>query len=376
MKGRVVVGMSGGVDSALAAALLLEQGYEVIGVTLNLWPEEEPGVIQERGGCCGLGAVFDARAVAFRLGIPYYVLNLRQEFEEHVVQPFALQYARGRTPNPCVLCNRFIKFDAFLERAFELGADYVATGHYARKEWREGRWHLLKAVDERKDQSYALYAIRQDQLAHALFPLGHLTKDKVREMAAQRRLHTAQKPDSQELCFVATGKYAEEVGRRHPEALQEGVIRHVSGEILGTHGGIAHFTVGQRRGLGLAAGEPLYVVHLDEERGEVWVGPEAYLYREGLIAEDLRLVAMTEEDLAKRLPLPVEVRIRYRGEPRPASIVGVEEGRVEIRFHEPARAVTPGQAAVLYVGDEVLGGATIAAALPHPAQKVTVLSRP
>lgn len=374
MKGRVVVGMSGGVDSSLAAALLLEEGYEVIGVTLNLWPEEEPGVIQERGGCCGLGAVFDARAVAFRLGIPYYVLNLRQEFEAHVVRPFALQYARGKTPNPCVLCNRFIKFDAFLERALELGADYVATGHYARKEWRDGRWHLLKAVDQRKDQSYALYAISQEQLARALFPLGNFTKDEVRRMAAERRLHTAFKPDSQELCFVATGKYAEEVGRRHPEALREGIIRHVNGEILGTHRGIAHYTVGQRRGLGVAAGEPLYVVHLDEAANEVWVGPEEYLYRDGLIAEDLHLVAMTEEELKEKLPLRVEVRIRYRGEPRPASIVEVEGTRVRLRFHEPARAVTPGQAAVFYMGDEVLGGATIAAALPHPAQKVTVLS--
>lgn len=357
-RGLVVSAMSGGVDSSVATALLLESGYDVIGVTMNLWPEEEPGVVQERGGCCGLGAVFDARAVADRLRVPYYVMNFRDAFEERVIDPFVRAYASGRTPNPCLACNRHVKFETLLERARELGADHLATGHYARCEFDpvSGRWQLLRAADARKDQTYALYTLTQEQLARTLFPLGGLEKPDVRRMAAARGLITAQKPDSQEICFVArAGRYTDVVRERSPEAFRPGPIVHVDGRVLGEHAGIAAYTVGQRRGLGLHATEPLYVVELDPEENRVVVGPESALYRDVLYAEDLNWIAFEAPDG----PVACEARVRYRGETTPCLVEPLPSGDVRVVFAEPVRAPTPGQAVVFYDGERVLGGGTI-----------------
>ncbi|MBX5476057.1 MAG: tRNA 2-thiouridine(34) synthase MnmA [Clostridia bacterium] len=370
-RGVVVAAMSGGVDSSVAAALLKEQGYEVIGVTMNLWPEDEPGVVQERGGCCGLGAVFDARAVADRLGIPYYVLNFRDIFETQVIDRFVADYARGRTPNPCLACNRYIKFDALLHKARQMGADYVATGHYARvdRDPLTGRYRLRRAVDARKDQSYALYALTQDQLAQTLLPLGGFTKPEVRRMAAERGLFVANKPDSQEICFVASGRYTEVVQERAPQGMTPGPILDLDGREVGRHFGLAAYTIGQRRRLGIHADRPLYVVALDPQRNAVIVGPEEALYCEGLVAEDLNWIAWPE--LTE--PVPVEAKIRYNGQPVRGVIHPQEDGRVRMVFDEPARSVTPGQAVVFYRGDEVVGGGTIEAPLRgagHPLERL------
>ncbi|MBE3590329.1 MAG: tRNA 2-thiouridine(34) synthase MnmA [Firmicutes bacterium] len=372
-RGVVVAAMSGGVDSSVAAALLKEQGYEVIGVTMNLWPEDEPGVVQERGGCCGLGAVFDARAVADRLGIPYYVLNFRDVFEEQVIDRFAADYARGRTPNPCLLCNRYIKFEALLKKARQMGADYVATGHYARvdRDPLTGRYRLRRAVDARKDQSYALYALTQDQLAQTLLPLGAFTKPEVRRMAAERGLFVATKPDSQEICFVASGRYTEVVQARAPEGMRPGPILDLDGREIGRHPGLAAFTVGQRRGLGLQGGRPLYVVALDPERNAVIVGPEEALESEGLLAEDVHWIAGAPPEEPRR----VQAKIRYQGRLVPGVVQAEPGGRARLDFDEPARAVTPGQAVVFYDGDEVLGGGTIVSALhgaDHPLARLAL----
>lgn len=362
---RVVAAMSGGVDSSLAAALLVEAGYEVIGVTMNLWPEEEPGVVEARGGCCGLGAVFDARAVADCLGIPHYVVNFRDAFEEDVVAPFVAEYARGRTPNPCLLCNRRIKFAALLDRAEDLGADWVATGHYARTEQdpATGRRLLLRARDGAKDQTYALYGLTQGQLARALFPIGALTKPEVRRMALARGLATATKPDSQELCFVAArGRYTDVLRGRAPHAFRPGPIVDLAGRVVGRHEGIAAFTLGQRRGLGVAGGERLYVVALDPDANAVVVGPEEALYRSELLADDLNWIAFEEPEG----PIACRAQVRYRGEAAPCTVEPMGDGRARVVFEAPVRAPTPGQAVVFYDGETVLGGGTILA-VPAPA---------
>ncbi|MBX6350397.1 MAG: tRNA 2-thiouridine(34) synthase MnmA [Clostridia bacterium] len=357
--------MSGGVDSSLAAALLVEAGYEVVGVTMNLWPEEEPGVVEARGGCCGLGAVFDARAVADRLGIRHYVVNFREAFEAGVVAPFASEYARGRTPNPCLLCNRYVKFAALLDLALDLGAERVATGHYARtaEDRSAGRVLLLRAADRQKDQTYALYALTQAQLAHALFPLGGLTKPEVRRMALARGLATAMKPESQELCFVAArGRYTDVLRLRAPEAMTPGPIVDLEGRVVGRHEGIGAYTVGQRRGLGLAGGERLYVVALDPAANAVVVGPESALYRRELVATDLNWIAWE----APSGPVACRAQVRYHGEALPCTVEPRPDGAARVVFDAPVRAPTPGQAIVFYDGDTVLGGGTIAA-VPGPA---------
>src|SRR3954464_13731748 len=272
---RVIVGMSGGVDSSVTAGLLVEQGYDVVGITLNLWPELE-GVPDDNreDACCALGAVEDARRVADRLGIKYYVMNFRETFEEKVIKDFVKEYARGRTPNPCVRCNQFIKFDALLARASQFGADYVATGHYVRVEQDadSGRWLLRKAADPSKDQSYVLYVMTQDRLERALFPLGELSKSETRKLAEEWHLPVANKPESQDICFVPYKRYTEFLERHAPETLQDGPIVDTSGNRVGTHQGIALHTIGQRRGLGLATKEPRYVTNLDSATNTVMIG--------------------------------------------------------------------------------------------------------
>ncbi len=358
---RIVVAMSGGVDSSVAAALLLAQGFDVVGVSMQL--SATPAATVKAGqGCCSLEDFRDARRVAAHLGIPYYVWNLQDAFRTRVTDVFAAEYLRGRTPNPCVLCNRDLKFDELWTRAGTLGAELVATGHYARvvrDEPASGRWRLLRARDERKDQSYFLFGLTQTELARTRFPLGELTKDEVRAHARRLGLPVAEKPESQEICFVPDRDYAGWVERHVPaDALRPGAIQDERGATLATHGGVHRFTVGQRRGLGIGDGVARWVTRVDGATGTVHVGDKASLASRGLVAEQVRWAAGVPADDGT-----VRVRIRHRHIPVAARLTHTANDRVEAWFDEPASAVTPGQAAVFYRGDEVLGGGWIAEAL-------------
>jgi tRNA-specific 2-thiouridylase len=355
---RVIVGMSGGVDSSVTAGLLVEQGYDVVGITLNLWPELEGAPADAReDACCALGAVEDARRVADRLGIRYYVMNFRDVFEEKVVKDFVGEYARGRTPNPCVRCNQFIKFDALLAKAALFGADYVATGHYVRVEQNPAteRWLLRMAADPSKDQSYVLYVMTQDRLARALFPLGALSKTETRRLAEEWRLPVASKPESQDICFVPYKRYTEFLERQAPETLQEGPVVDSSGQRIGTHRGLALHTIGQRRGLTLTVREPRYVTGLDAATNTVMVGTLDDLARSECHLEEVNWVKIPEPSE----PVRVQARIRYRAELAAATVYAEPGARARVVFDEPRRAVTPGQAVVFYDGEYVVGGGTI-----------------
>jgi tRNA-uridine 2-sulfurtransferase len=364
---RVLVGMSGGVDSSVAAALLCEAGYDVIGVTLNVWPERDPmqALVEREDACCSLSAVEDARRVADQLGIPYYVLNFKDVFQRQVMANFATEYARGRTPNPCVRCNQFVKFDALLARAVAVDADHVATGHYARVDHdaASGRWRLLRAVDRAKDQSYVLYVMSQERLARTLFPLGGMAKADVRAHAARLGLATAGKAESQEICFVPSGNYRDYLAEAAPETRRRGPIVHLDGRVLGTHAGLAYYTIGQRKGLGVTAGEPLFVVDLLPAENRVVVGPREALLATGCLVEDVSYVALPGLDG----PRVAQARIRYKAEDAPVEIVPAADGRLAVRFLTPQRAVTPGQTIVFYDDDVVLAGGTIAARLDEAA---------
>lgn len=355
---RVVVAMSGGVDSSVVAAILKERGYDVIGITMQIWPKSQENPAQERpGGCCSLSAVEDARAVAHDLGIPYYVVNLREEFEQEVIDYFCREYARGRTPNPCIVCNHRLKFGALLEKALSLGAEYVATGHYARVQFdeRRGRFLLLRGVDEHKDQSYALYGLSQYQLGHSLFPLGRLKKEETRRIAATLGLPVAAKRDSQEICFVPDDDYRGFLWQHIPDRIKPGPFLDRTGRVLGTHKGLPFYTVGQRRGLGFASGERLYVTSLDPERNAVILGRAEDLYSQELTVEEVNWVSIAPPSL----PLTAAVKVRYNGAETPAEIIPTGDNGLIVRFERPVRAATPGQAAVFYQGDEVLGGGVI-----------------
>jgi tRNA-specific 2-thiouridylase len=373
LKHRIVVAMSGGVDSSVAAALLVEQGHEVIGVTLNVEPREVEEANAERvDACCSLASVEDARRVADRLGVPHYPLNFRELFRERVIDDFVAEYRRGRTPNPCVRCNEHVKFEAVLHRLHALEADYVATGHYARRDRddRTGRWRLWRGADRRKDQSYVLYPLGQPLLGRSLFPLGGMTKDEVRATARRLGLVTADKPESQEICFVASGSYADFIARRAPEAVRPGPILDTGGRRLGEHRGIVYYTVGQRRGLFLSSAEPLYVVEIDAERNTLVVGPEHELLRRAFIVAALNWVSIDRPDRVR----PAEVRVRSHAAEVPCTLHPLDDGRVRVELDEPQKAVTPGQAAVFYDRDLVLGGGTIDRVLRHDEVDAPALS--
>ena len=337
--------MSGGVDSSVAAALLVEQGYEVIGITMRLWTEARPEDYTGRSQCCAIEDIGDARRVAQRLGIPHYTLNLERPFRQFVVDRFIDEYAHGRTPNPCLNCNTYIKFDAFLERARALGADRIATGHYARSGLGEdGRTQLLRGVDRNKDQSYFLYTLAWEALAMTLFPVGGLQKQEVRAVAERHNLSVADKPESADICFVPGGDYRAVVATQVAD--RAGLVLDTEGREVGRHRGIQHFTIGQRKGLEIGGGERRFVTEIDAEANVVTVGSADDLQVSRIGLSDIRWLAAPTDR--------VEVQLRYRSDPVPATLNGNS-----LRLDAPARAVAPGQAAVFYDGDRVLGGGTV-----------------
>ena len=345
--------MSGGVDSSVAAALLAEQGHDVIGLSMQLYSQGEAGAAF--GSCCTLDDLNDARRVASLIGFPHYVLNFERQFQETVISNFVHEYASGRTPLPCAHCNSDLKFSTLLERAHGLGAATVATGHYARVEQRGGRWLLKRSADRDKDQSYFLFSLTQDQLASAMFPVGSLTKPQVRREAHRLALQVAEKPDSQEICFVPDGDYASFVAKKNPAAAQAGAIVAESGQHLGTHAGIHRFTVGQRKGLGISGPAPMYVLRIDADSGEVMVGPKSSLERTTLTASGVNWVATD----APAAWLPVTAQIRHRHAPAAARVRALDDARAELEFDTPQSAITPGQAVVFYQDDVVVGGGWI-----------------
>ncbi|HXG41273.1 MAG TPA: tRNA 2-thiouridine(34) synthase MnmA [Dehalococcoidia bacterium] len=354
---RVLVAMSGGVDSSVAAALLLEQGYQVVGVTMRLWTLEDPLAPRLQRRCCSVEDTEDARAAADVLGIPHYVLNFERQFQAQVVDYFVGEYASGRTPNPCIACNQHIKFGPLLEYAAALGCDYVATGHYVRRRLGLQGYELWRAVDPQKDQSYVLYMLGQEELARTLFPVGEHTKDEVRAMARRLGLPNADKPDSADICFVPNGDYRSFVRQR--AAVAPGPIVDRQGNVLGEHTGIVGYTVGQRRGLPARGGSrPLYVLEVDARANAIVVGGEEELYAEGAECTALRFVCGRPPAEA----VEVEAKVRYRAPTVPALLTADGE-RGEVRFREPQRAVAPGQAIVFYQGERVLGGGIIARVL-------------
>ncbi|MCX7974815.1 MAG: tRNA 2-thiouridine(34) synthase MnmA [Candidatus Aminicenantes bacterium] len=355
---KVVVAMSGGVDSSVAAALLKNQGYEVIGLTMKLFSlPAEVCLNEELRSCCGFKAVEDAQQVCWQLGIPHFVVDLREDFEKWVIENFCQEYVQGRTPNPCIRCNEFIKFRRLWEKVKNLGADFLATGHHARIEFDEkrGRFLLKKGRDIAKDQSYFLYPLTQEQLKRTLFPVGNYTKAQIRHLASKFGLHVADRAESQEICFVLDGDYINFLKSRKPEAFRPGPIMDKTGRQLGEHQGIAHFTIGQRRGMKISWKKPLYVIGLDPERKAVIVGEEKELLRKKLIATKVNLIALDKIDL----PITVKAKIRYKHEEAKAIVSPLEKDSVVVEFIEPQRAITPGQSVVFYQKQIVLGGGII-----------------
>ncbi|NUO80806.1 tRNA 2-thiouridine(34) synthase MnmA [candidate division KSB1 bacterium] len=356
-----VVAMSGGVDSSVAALLLHEHGYRVIGITLNLWDyHASGGNVNLESGCCSIDTMADARAVCHKLGVPHYVSDFREIFERSVQDNFVSEYLAGRTPNPCVRCNTFIKWGAMLQQAEQIGADFLATGHYCRVSLNpnSGRWELRRAVDHNKDQSYALWGVRQAALARTLFPLGELTKPEVRELARSFGLKTAEKKESQEICFIPDNDYRRFLRERAPEqvaASSERLFVDHGGKVLGEHQGVPFYTVGQRKGLGLAVGRPIFVTQIDPSNNTITVGDEDELLRTEFLATSVNWVAEHKPGDGRFMTC----KIRYRDPGAAASLFDAEEHSIRVRFHQPQRAITPGQSAVFYDGEVVVGGGVI-----------------
>lgn len=382
MNQRIAIAMSGGVDSSAAASLLMDAGHDVVGLSMQLWDQERfpelkvKAGIQSSGHCCSLDDLYDARRVADYLGFPFYVVNFGDQFENQVVQPFIRNYLQGETPIPCVECNNVFKFDLLLRRAVQIGARKLATGHYARIRYNKnsGRYELLRGVDHNKDQSYFLFGMTQQQLAKTDFPLGELTKTAVREIARRRNLPTHEKPESQEICFVPGGAYTDFIEAYREELAREnaasgplggkdeglaGEIMLQDGTVLGRHRGIHYFTIGQRKGLGVAAGKPLYVLAIESGKNRVVVGESSELLRRAVLVRDVNWISV--EDLAE--PLRVKAKIRNKHEAAPGVVSRVEDGTIRMIFDEPQRAITPGQGCVFYQDDLVVGGGWIERAL-------------
>ena len=355
-KKTVVVGLSGGVDSSVAAYLLKEQGYDVIGVTMQIWQEEDSCTVEENGGCCGLSAVEDARRVAQKLDIPYYVMNFRKEFQKQVIDYFTREYLEGRTPNPCIACNRYVKWESLLKRSLEIGADYIATGHYARVEQLpNGRYAIRNSVTAKKDQTYALYNLTQEQLARTLMPVGAYTKDEIRKIAEEAGLLVAHKKDSQEICFVPDNDYARFIKNSTGKTIPKGNFVLADGKVIGEHQGIIHYTIGQRKGLNLSMGHPVFVTKIRPDSNEVVIGENEDLFVNTLICDRVNFMAMEGLDEEVRL----KAKIRYNHPGAECVISPVEDGKVRVTFDQPQRAITPGQAVVFYQGEYVAGGGII-----------------
>ncbi len=356
MNKKVVVGMSGGVDSSVAAYLLIEEGYDVMGVTMQIWQDEDLDIMQEEGGCCGLSAVDDARRIAKSLDIPYYVMNFREDFKKNVIDYFVKEYKEGRTPNPCIACNRYVKWESLLTRSLGIGADYIATGHYAKVvKLDNGRYALKQSKTIKKDQTYALYNLTQEQLSKTLMPVGDYTKDEIRKIAEKISVRMANKPDSQEICFVPDDDYAGFIESYSGDTFKSGNFVDLSGNVLGTHKGIIHYTIGQRKGLGLNLGRPGFVVEINPDTREIVIGINEDVFSKGCIINKVNLMSISKIEGE----MEFTGKIRYSHKPAKCKVSMIDDENMKCVFEENQRAITPGQALVIYDGDVVVGGGTI-----------------